>query len=386
MKQRLAKWRTRSLAALCGLTLAACAQAYEPPEVPLMASLKSRNFITISDPHPVADPAAAAADMNTTGAGTATITDGPTVPDAASDAPFGPLGLQAPGGGPPLPSFIPQPTLSPQQQQQQPPPPWLAATGGYQSESLPPPNQAGATGCWTPQGCFKPSRYLPPPVSTWYTRVDYFHWTERYHARNLLDEQGPLFTLGYTHQWGDMRVRAEVFGGDVQYTGAAQYSNGTTIPLTNRTIYYGGRAEYDWFCNLRTIPGSNCSSGWASAAGIAICPTPTPAESRSRVTTKPGSRSIPISVSKLAATRRGPGSFTAARIGVLAWNFNYAGGDMLYPRPGVTALLEEGVRVRNFTVTGWAETFGWARSGVHNGYLQPNSTMLTVGVKAGWIY
>ena len=92
-------------------------------------------------------------------------------------------------------------------------------------------------------------------------------------------------------------------------------------------------------------------------------------------------------------TRRDPTKawefYGRTRIGVTAWNFNYASlgpGDMLYPRPGVTALLEEGIRNGNFTVTGWAEIFGWSRSGVHDGYLQPQSTMLTIGVKAGYLY
>ena len=358
-------------------------QAYEPPEVPLVASLKSRNFITISDPHPVTDPAAAADDTSTAGAGTATITDGPTMPAADSDMSFGPVGVQAPGGGPPLPSVIRQPTLVPQQQS----PPWLAAPGGYQAESLPPPSAAGPRGCWTPQAPFKTSRYLPPPVSTWYTRVDYFHWTERYHARNLLDEQGPLFTLGYTHQWGDMRVRAEIFGGDVQYTGAAQYPNGTTIPLTNRTIYYGGRAEYDFFCNLRNHPWIQLFFG----LGIRCWDRDLPNSNAGGVPVQGYNETWFTFYPYIGfETRRDPTRawefYGRARIGVLAWNFNYAGGDMLYPRPGVTALLEEGVRIRNFTLTGWAETFGWARSGVHDGYLQPNSTMLTVGVKAGWTY
>ena len=93
-----------------------------------------------------------------------------------------------------------------------------------------------------------------------------------YHAHNLLDESGPLFTLGYTRSWGDQRIRAEFFGGVVQYTGGAQFSNGTTVPLSNHTAYYGGRAEWDLFCNPANHPRIQIFIGLGTRVGIAICP------------------------------------------------------------------------------------------------------------------
>ncbi len=77
------------------------------------------------------------------------------------------------------------------------------------------------------------------------------------------------------------------------------------------------------------------------------------------------------------------------RIGVLAWNIDdvtTSPSVVLYPRPGVTALLEEGVRIDNWLVTGYVETFGWARSGVHDNFVSPATTQVLAGVKAGFNY
>ena len=33
--------------------------------------------------------------------------------------------------------------------------------------------------------------------STWYTRIDYFHWNERFAGADFVNEDGPFWTLGY---------------------------------------------------------------------------------------------------------------------------------------------------------------------------------------------
>src|SRR5262245_8482504 len=90
----------------------------------------------------------------------------------------------------------------------------------------------------------------PPPQSprvqsTVYVRLDYFHWSESIRGENFVTETGPLTTLGYMRQVGQHRLRGEFFGGAMDYSGFAQFSDGTLEPLSSVTNIIGLRGEYD---------------------------------------------------------------------------------------------------------------------------------------------
>ena len=87
----------------------------------------------------------------------------------------------------------------------------------------------------------------PSIESTWYTRVDYFHWNERMDGADFVNESGALYTLGYVRRVNNERFRAEFFGGDVHYDGSAQSITDPTQtwPLSSDTRYLGGRGEYE---------------------------------------------------------------------------------------------------------------------------------------------
>lgn len=100
---------------------------------------------------------------------------------------------------------------------------------------------------------------LPPPTviatpfekpaeSSWYTRVDYFHWNERAGGTDFVNEFGALYTLGYQRRIGCQRFRVEVFGGDMTYDGGLQWPNGVIEPDTSSTRYLGCRGEYEYLC------------------------------------------------------------------------------------------------------------------------------------------
>ena len=82
----------------------------------------------------------------------------------------------------------------------------------------------------------------PPAQASWYTRVEYFHWNERIGGTDFVNEDGTLFTLGYSRQFGIERFRAELFGGDVHYDG---YDQNDMVSMASNTGYLGLRGEYE---------------------------------------------------------------------------------------------------------------------------------------------
>ncbi|HEY2761125.1 MAG TPA: hypothetical protein VGI75_10285, partial [Pirellulales bacterium] len=90
--------------------------------------------------------------------------------------------------------------------------------------------------------------------STWYTKIEYFHWNEQIGGENLVNETGPLFTLGYQRRVGCERFRAELFGSQVDYSGGYLDNMGDFHPLDSVTNYLGVRGEYDLLLEPETLP------------------------------------------------------------------------------------------------------------------------------------
>jgi len=257
---------------------------------------------------------------------------------------------------------------------------WASVDRGYQA--LKPKGYPG----WGPGALFQPTE------STWYTRVDYYHWSERYQRANIEDEIGALPTLGYTRTGGEQRFRAEIFGGTVQYQGAALLNNGTVVASSERIYYYGGRVEYDLFFNCPNHP--NCL--WFIGIGTRVWNRNLP-----NFTINPGNLLIEglnqtwvtlypyIGVETRHDPSRPVEFYGRMRVGLTAFTYmyeNFPAGNGVYPLPGATALLEEGVRYHDFTLTGYAEVFGWAQSHISGGYFSETSTLLTIGAKAGYSF
>ena len=235
--------------------------------------------------------------------------------------------------------------------------------------------------------------YVPfqPTESALYGRLDYYHWTERAQGSNLLDERGPMYTLGYTRTGGEQRLRLELFTGVVQYQGATFGGSGQSILLDNHTTYFGGRIEYDLFFNLPNHPGSLLFIGlgtrvWhRSLPSVTVNGTFVQGYGETWVTLYPY-----IGVE----TRHDPYKtfefYGRMRIGITPFTRNHAGSPLntgVNPLVGGTALLEEGFRYYDFTLTAWAEVFVFSASHpAWNDLYQPTSTMLTLGVKAGYSF
>ena len=59
---------------------------------------------------------------------------------------------------------------------------------------------------------------------------------------------------------------------------------------------------------------------------------------------------------------------------------------VLYPRLGAVGQAELGLRSGHFSLSGYLETMTWGRSKIARDILQPDSTLLTVGLQAAMAF
>jgi len=231
-----------------------------------------------------------------------------------------------------------------------------------------------------------------PPFteSTWYTRVDYFHWNERIEGEDFVDEDGTLVTLGYVRRIGPERFRIELFGGDVHYQGFAQYDDGTLETLSSSTGYLGVRGEYDLLFEPEWLPKLTFFIGigtrfWVRDLrdGITDLGEPVIGYQETWWTIYPY-----FGLEKRRVLRDGIEFYGSGRIGFTAVTYQHVSLDdtTLYPRPGITGQMEFGLRGRRVFLSAFFEAMAWGESAVVRDALQPDSTMLTIGLRAGFCF
>ena len=223
--------------------------------------------------------------------------------------------------------------------------------------------------------------------SSWYTRVDYFHWNERLDGADFVNEDGPLVTLGYARRVGRERFRVELFGGSVHYDGGGVFDDGSSEPLSSTTKYLGVRGEYDLLFDPDWMPR------WSFLLGIG---------------TRFWIRDLKDDVTDLGSpvegyqetwwtiypylgleSRRQPGDgfelFASGRIGFTPVTYERASlfEVTLYPKTGLTGQLEVGLRSRRVYLSGYFEGMSWGESPVVRDTLQPRSRMFLVGLRSG---
>ncbi|MCE9557280.1 MAG: hypothetical protein K8T91_28360 [Planctomycetes bacterium] len=236
-----------------------------------------------------------------------------------------------------------------------------------------------------------PLHETPWPVSsTWYLRADYFHWNERIDGFDLLNEDGVLTTLGYERRIDRQRFLVELFGGDVHYDGAAMFDDGSIEPLSSHTEYLGARAEYDVRFALDYSPGTFFVAGLGTRFWLRNLPNAMTAGGDPVYGYQETWWTIYPYLGLEWKRPLGPGAevYGSARLGVTAITYQFAtvNDATLYPAPGLTTQLEYGIRGSDLFLAGYLEVMSWGESPVSHGWLQPESTMLTAGIKAGWMY
>ena len=309
-------------------------------------------------------------------------------------------------GAPAGPAFG-QPGLAPTQ----PPSPYASAwPPGGQPAPDPRGNNVGQAS-WLAPG----DRAVGPPVvpapaacvaspaqSTWYYRLDSFSWNERVGGVDVVNEHGPLSTLGYERRSGVERFRIELFGGTMAYDGSAQI----TDPNTNQTWdepyhqsfgtnYLGCRGEYE----LLIEPAFWSRARFFVGVGTRFWIRDLQNDTLSDGTQVDGYQETwwtfypYVGLETKDSDEPGLKFFGSARIGATPLTYQYADccDTTAWPRCGITGQLEAGVRYQRFSLSAFAEIMTWGASAVVGnddyGYsFQPDSRMMTLGGKLSYTF
>ena len=79
-------------------------------------------------------------------------------------------------------------------------------------------------------------------IQGWFAQIDYFVWSEYINSERILEETGPLLTVGYRANKNRKKYRFALFGGNLDYDGGTWDGE----PSSSNTDYIGIVAEYDF--------------------------------------------------------------------------------------------------------------------------------------------
>ncbi len=227
--------------------------------------------------------------------------------------------------------------------------------------------------------------------STWYARVEYFHWKERLDGADFVNEYGVLPTVGYQRRSGPERFRFELFGTTVDYKGLALFEDGSSEPLSSTTNLLGVRGEYDLLWEPEAWPRVSFFAGIGTRFWIrdlvdgvsSISLSPVTGYQETWWTIYPY-----LGVEKRRVLREGLEFYGSARIGCTAVTYERVSyfDVTLYPKAGLEGQAELGLRSRRLFVAGFFEALTWEQSSVVRDTLQPASRLFTVGLKTGFSF
>jgi hypothetical protein len=236
--------------------------------------------------------------------------------------------------------------------------------------------------------------------STWYTRVDYFSWQERLNAAPFMREQGVLPTIGYMRRSGHERFRVELFGSKVDYSADIQFDDGVLKDLS-KTDYLGMRGEYELMVEPQRWPSVSLFGGLGSRFWIRNLPD-----------NEIDANHIVLGYQEDwwtfypylgMETRRTMSEdyefYWRGRIGLIAFTYQHISkiDATLYPRQGLTAQLEAGIRGPHLFLSANFEAMQWSQSAMVVEHspdgnspdivaFQPRSQMYLVGLKTGFSF
>ena len=231
----------------------------------------------------------------------------------------------------------------------------------------------------------------PLTQSSWYARLEYFHWNERISGSDFVNESGALTTVGYQRQIGIERFRAELFGGTVHYEGGDQTDSGAVIPMSSNTGYLGVRGEYEmvlapaaWEGRFAFLAGLG-TRFWIRDLhdGSDDQGNPVDGYQESWWTIYPY-----LGVETHWRLANEMELYSESRIGATAMTYQFASINYrpLWPQPGIFANMEIGLRGPRFFLAGRVEVMSWSPSSVVEDSYQPNSVMFTAGGRVGFTF
>ncbi|MBN2578336.1 MAG: hypothetical protein JXB10_05035 [Pirellulales bacterium] len=226
--------------------------------------------------------------------------------------------------------------------------------------------------------------------SGWSARIDYFHWNERFNGADFVNEDGPLLTLGYTRRTGIERFRLEMFGGSVNYDSEIMLWNGTTDPLKSTTNYLGLGGEYELLIEPDVWPRISLFAGIGTRFWCRDLPSDY-SESGYPVVGYLETWWSTYPYIGLETRRRADDGwefYGSGRLGCTAINFEHVSyyDVTLYPKAGLMGGFEGGIRGQRLHLAAYFQAFGFHQSAAVRETLQPDSSWLTVGLKAGFSF
>jgi hypothetical protein len=248
---------------------------------------------------------------------------------------------------------------------------------------------AGVSLAGAPAPIEKPARVIE---STWYFRQEAFWWNERLDGADVVKEYGPLSTLGYMHRNGIERFRIEIFGGTMAYDGVAQFEDGTTEAYHDScgTNYLGVRGEYDLLLEPPSWERVRLVAGIGTRLWVR--------DLRDSVT--PSLRTVwgyqetwwtfypYVGLETKEPEDMGLHFYGSMRVGITPLTYQHATyfDTTLYPRCGMTAQAQAGIRFHNCALAAYFECMTWGESAEVRDCFQPASQMYTVGGQFGFTF
>jgi hypothetical protein len=231
--------------------------------------------------------------------------------------------------------------------------------------------------------------------STWYTRIDYFSWTERLDGANFAKENGVIPTLGYQRRSGPERWRVELFGSKVNYAADIAFDDGFVARDKSFTDYLGTRFEYEFMYEPHRWPRLSVFAGAGSRLWIRNLPDQeidpqhvTIGYQETWWTFYPY-----MGIESRRTNTQDPEFYWRGRAGLMAFTYEHLSNDVtLYPRQGATAQVEVGVRGPVMFLGAYFEMMQWSQSATVQKFemnaevLQPRSQMFLVGLKTGFSF
>ncbi|MBN2296484.1 MAG: hypothetical protein JXM70_28910 [Pirellulales bacterium] len=227
-----------------------------------------------------------------------------------------------------------------------------------------------------------------PGIHGWFVQVDGFWWRESIEVNGerfkLLEETGPMFSVGYQARKPRQRYRIAIFGGSPDYDGATWDNE----PLTSKTDYFGVVGEYDFRWPLLGSP----TNGFFAGVGTRWW-----SRNLQNSYTEEGNLSLGyretwwtiyprIGIDSMVRLRNGMHLYMSGSLGFTAYtseNIDFF-EVTLEPESDVYTRAEIGLRNRRLSVSFMLEHLGWKDSDADKMVYQPRSTMLTAGVLFGY--
>ncbi|MEN6459294.1 MAG: hypothetical protein ABFC63_10215 [Thermoguttaceae bacterium] len=243
-------------------------------------------------------------------------------------------------------------------------------------------------------GTLRQVNFECPTESSWYGRIDYYHFGQQdIGGANTFNEDGILYTVGYSRRIGPEKFRIELFSGNADY-----FQRGIDInEADSTTINFGVRAEAEYHWALTTVgqPPLEFFGGIGTRAWIRDLKDTTAFDG----TDLWGSQETwwtvypYIGLEKKWLYDNGFETFVSGRIGFTMFTYEHAstsGSPAFNPKLNVLGQLEAGVRRNALSLSAYLDAMTWDRSGdVWVGgtpYYYPASQLVTIGVKLGFTY